>query len=84
MQTQKQIIDRYNAKKAIFDAMMNGRRITMFDSQEFAVSQMHTMICFIRKDIERKKLPWVMKDEWVDFACTTKKCKRYWLEPKMK
>lgn len=82
MQTQKQIIDRYNAKKAIFDAMMNGRKISMFDSEEFAVSQMHTMICFIRKEIKQKNLPWVMRDEWVDFAQHTKKCKRYWLEAK--
>ena len=49
-QTHKQIVDRYNAKQAIYEAMTQGRHISLEDSLEFAVSQMHTTICFIRKD----------------------------------
>jgi hypothetical protein len=79
-QTQKQIADRYIAKKAIFDAMMNGRKISLLDSVEFEVSQMHTTICNIRQDIEDKNLPYVLKDEWMEFGKHGKKCKRYWLE----
>lgn len=81
-QTQKQIADRYIAKKAIFEAMMNGRKISLFDSVEFEVSQMHTMMCFIRRDIANKNLPVVLKDEWMEFGTHGKKCKRYWLEAK--
>ena len=81
-QTQKQIADRYIAKKAIFDAMMKGRRITFLDSAEFEVSEMHTTICNIRRDIEDKNLPVVLKDEWIEFGRHGKRCKRYWLEAK--
>lgn len=81
-QTQRQIADRYNAKKAIFEAMLGGRKISLLDSVEFEVSQMHTQISSIRKDIEDKNLPWVLKDEWMEFGNHGKKCKRYWLENK--
>lgn len=82
-QTHRQIVDRYNAKRAIFDAMVAGRHISLLDSQEFAVSQMHTTICFIRKDIQEKNLPYVMQDEWIQFGRYNKKCKSYWLVPKV-
>ena len=81
-QTQRQIADRYNAKKAIFDAMMNGRRISFLDSAEFEVSEMHTQMHCIRKDIEDKNLPYTLKDEWMEFGKHGKRCKRYWLEAK--
>ena len=81
-QTQRQIADRYIAKKAIFEAMLQGRKISLLDSVEFEVSQMHTQISSIRKDIEDKNLPWVLKDEWMEFGNHGKKCKRYWLENK--
>lgn len=79
-QTHKQIVDRYNAKKAIFEAMTQGRHISLEDSQEFAVSQMHTTICYIRKDIEEKSLPYEMKDRWIESGKYRKKIKEYWLE----
>lgn len=81
-QTQKQIVDRYNAKMAIFNAMVNGRRISLLNSQEFKVSQMHTTICCIRKDLEDKNLPWVMKDEWIATGPYGKRIKEYWFEAK--
>lgn len=81
-QTQRQIADRYIAKKAIFEAMLGGRKVSLLDSVEFEVSQMHTQISSIRKEIEDKNLPWVLKDEWMEFGNHGKKCKRYWLENK--
>lgn len=81
-QTQKQIVDRYNAKKAIYEAMTQGRHISLEDSLEFAVSQMHTTICSIRKDLQKKSLPYVMKDRWIDSGKYRKKIKEYWLEAK--
>lgn len=81
-QTQRQIADRYIAKKAIFEAMLGGRKISLLDSVEFEVSQMHTQISSIRKDIEDKNLPYALKDEWMEFGNHGKKCKRYWLEQK--
>ena len=81
-QTSRQIADRYNARKAIYEAMTKGRHITLEDSMEFAVSQMHTTICFIRKNIEAKSLPYVMKDRWTD-SRNGKKIKEYWLEERI-
>ena len=61
--TSQQIADRYNAKKAIFEAMTQGRKVSFLDSREFEVSEMHTIICKIRKDIDSKSLPWELKDQ---------------------
>ena len=78
--TQKQIADRYIAKKAIFEAMVKGRRISFLDSAEFEVSEMHTQMHCIRQDIADKNLPYVLKDEWMEFGKHGKRCKRYWIE----
>lgn len=77
-QTHKQIVDRYNAKKAIYTAMTNGRRISLLDSMEFKVSEMHTQICKIRQDLEDKNLPYIMRDRWIEPY--GKKIKEYWFE----
>ena len=80
-QTHDQIADRYIAKKAIFDAMTKGRRITLKDSREFKCSEMHTQIHCIRRDIADNNLPWVLCARWVDVNLAGKRCKEYWLEP---
>lgn len=77
-QTHKQIVDRYNARKAIFQAMTEGRRISLYDSMEFKVAEMHTQICRIRQDIAARKLPWVMRNRWI--SPQGKRVKEYWLE----
>ena len=78
--TSRQIADRYNAKKAVFEAMCDGRKVSFLDSREFEVSEFHTTICKIRKDIESKSLPWELKDRWISFGKYGKRCKEYWLE----
>ena len=78
--TSRQIADRYNAKKAVFEAMCQGRKVSFLDSREFEVSEFHTTICKIRKDIESKSLPWELKDRWISFGKYGKRCKEYWLE----
>ena len=81
--TSQQIADRYNAKKAIFEAMTQGRKNSFLDSREFEVSEMHTIICQIRKDIDSKSLPWELKDQWISFGRHGKRCKEYWLEKRV-
>ena len=78
--TSRQIADRYNAKKAVFEAMTQGRKVSFLDSREFEVSEMHTIICKIRNDIDSKSLPWELKDQWISFGRHGKRCKEYWLE----
>lgn len=82
--TSQQIVDRYNAKKAIFEAMTQGRKVSFLDSREFEVSEMHTIICKIRKDIDSKSLPWELKDQWISFGRHGKRCKEYWLERRVR
>ena len=78
--TSQQIADRYNAKKAVFEAMCQGRKVSCLDSREFEVSEFHTTICKIRQDIYFKSLPWNLKDRWITFGKHGKRCKEYWLE----
>ena len=78
--TSQQIADRYNAKKAVFEAMCQGRKVSCMDSREFEVSEFHTTICKIRQDIDSKSLPWDLKDRWITFGKHGKRCKEYWLE----
>lgn len=82
--TSRQIADRYNAKKAVFEAMTQGRKVSFLDSREFEVSEMHTIICKIRKDIDSKSLPWELKDQWIYFGRHGKRCKEYWLERRVR
>lgn len=78
--TSQQIADRYNAKKAVFEAMCQGRKVSCLDSREFEVSEFHTTICKIRQDIDSKSLPWDLKDRWITLGKHGKRCKEYWLE----
>ena len=82
--TSRQVVDRYNAKKAVFEAMTQGRKVSFLDSREFEVSEMHTIICKIRKDIDSKSLPWELKDQWISFGRHGKRCKEYWLERRVR
>lgn len=75
-QSNEQIAARYNAKKAILQAMIDGRTISFLDSSEFKVSEMHTQMHCIARDIEKKKLPYILRKEWFEFA-PGKRAKRY-------
>ena len=80
--TNAQIADRYNAQKAVMQAMIGGRKISFLDSKEFEVSQMHTTITKIRHDIEKRKLPYILCDEVFHFGTKNKPAKKYWMIPK--
>lgn len=80
--TPEQVQARYVAKRAIFDAMTGGRRITFLDSHEFRCSEMHTQMHCIRKDIEMLNLPYILHADWTTFGNSGKRCKVYWVEKK--
>lgn len=69
-----------DAKKAVFQAMLGGRKVSLKDSQEFRTSQMHTTIAKIRQDIDRKDLPYILCDEWTED--NGRHFKQYWITPK--
>ena len=80
--TNEDIAARYNAKKAIFDAMTRGRRVSLENEAEFRTREMHTQICIIRREIREKNLPWILCDEEVRPDPARRGYKRYWLIPK--
>lgn len=78
--TQEDVASLYECKKAVFQAMTGGRIISLENSREFKVAEMHTTICQIRKDIYRKKLPYILRDTWVVPGGGRRPFKKYWLE----
>lgn len=82
LSTSRQIADRYIAKQAIFNALTGGRHISLLHAREFKVSEMHTQIHCIRRDIEDKNLPYELHWKWIKVGLAGKRCKEYWLEEK--
>ena len=66
----------------VLNAMIAGRHISLVNSEEFELSQMHTAICKIRKRILHNSLPFVMRDRWITIGESKVQCKEYWLELK--
>ena len=64
----------------VLNAMIAGRHISLVNSEEFALSQMHTAICKIRKRILHNSLPYVMRERWITIGENKVQCKEYWLE----
>lgn len=79
--TQDDIAQQAKAKKAVFQALCGGRKIDLTNGPEFRVSQMHTTITQIRRDIERKHPDLVLCDEWVRPE-GKRPYKRYWITKK--
>lgn len=66
----------------VLNAMIAGRHISLVNSEEFQLSQMHTAISKIRKRILHNSLPFVMRDRWITIGDSDVRCKEYWLEEK--
>ena len=73
---------RYEARKAIYNALKEGRHLTLKDSEEFRTSEFHTDICKIRKRLERTDSQLEMRDRWVEPLGGGARFKEYWLEEK--
>ena len=69
-------------KKAVFAALMAGRRVDLTMAAEFQVSQMHTAIAHIRRDISRKHPELILCDEWLRPDDGRRPYKQYWLVQK--
>lgn len=65
MDTTRQRVKRETQLHKIIAALIDGRTISLFDSAEFEVSEMHTCFCIIRQKIRDGKITgYVMKDCW--------------------
>ena len=78
--TAEQIIKRESRIRQVVDAMMQGRRLTIYDSEEFELAEMHTAFSKIRASVVKGSYPgWKMCSKW----CTTAdgiRYKQYWFE----
>lgn len=75
--TQEQIAQRYNAKKAIFNAMVIGRELSCLNSAIWNSAEFHTAITQIRQEIAKKNLPLELHSRWITFGNPAKRCKAY-------
>lgn len=65
MDTVKQREKRESAIRNIIAAMINGRTLSLYDSSEFEVAEMHTVFCKIRRKMDEGKIPgYIMGDAW--------------------
>lgn len=80
--TNDDIAAQMRAKKAVFAALMAGRRVDLTMAAEFHVSQMHTAIAQIRRDISSKHLDLILCDEWLRPDDGRRPYKQYWLVQK--
>lgn len=69
-------------KAGVFAAMKAGRRISLRNADEFKVSQMHTTLHQIHRDIVRQNLPWIWCKEKVRPNPDGRPFCEYWLIPK--
>lgn len=77
--TQEDIAAQYNAQKAVFAALLGGRKISLMDALEFRTAEMHTTIHYIRREIQDKNLPYELCDEWFRPMPDRRPFKRYWI-----
>ena len=68
-----------NQKKRIWAALLAGRVLSMENAHEFGTSQMHTHFCIIRREIDAKRLPYTLCDEWYHPGEGRSRFKKYWL-----
>ena len=80
--TNDDIAAQMRAKKAVFAALMAGRRVDLTMAAEFHVSQMHTAIAQIRRDISSKHPDLILCDEWLRPDDGRRPYKQYWLVQK--
>lgn len=68
------------AIRRIIGALQGGRHLSLKDSREFEVAEMHTCFCNIRKKIADGKITgYLMKDRWLTDANGIR-YKEYWFE----
>ena len=70
---------KYIAKKAILEALLNGRHLSQMDCREFQIEDMRTPVCHLKPRFEATH---ELKTEWIRTPVRNARIKQYWLEPK--
>ena len=70
---------KYIAKKAILEALLNGRHLSQMDCREFQVEDMRTNICHLKGRFPDTH---ILRKEWIVTPVRKARIKSYWLEKK--
>lgn len=68
---------KYIAKRAIFNALTGGRRLSQMDCREFEVEDMRTPISHMKNDIDNAGFN--LHTQWIKTP-KGRRIKQYWLE----
>ena len=71
--------DRYNATRAILNALKNGRQLSQLDCEEFMVEDMRTVVSHLKKHYEAD---YDLNSIWISTPVLNRRIKLYWLTPK--
>lgn len=71
---------KYNATKAILNALIEGRHLSQMDSREFMVADMRTPISHLRS---RYQGTHVLKTKWITTPVRGARIKEYWLDKRV-
>lgn len=71
--------ERYNATRAILEALKGGRQLSQLDCEEFKVEDMRTIVSHLRPKFEdTHDLNFI----WITTPVMNRRIKLYWLTPK--
>ena len=68
---------KYIAKKAILEALLNGRHLSQMDCREFQIEDMRTPISHLKPQFP---VTHQLKSEWIVTPVRKARIKSYWLE----
>ena len=69
--------EKYNAQKAILNALLNGRHLSQMDCREFKVTDMRTPISHLKPHYQGT---YELKTKWIITPVRGARIKEYWLE----
>lgn len=72
-------MEKYNARKAILNALLDGRHLSQMDTCEFQVEDMRTPISHLKPLYEATHN---LKTKWITTPVRKVRIKEYWLEQK--
>lgn len=71
---------KYNAKQAIYNALLDGRHLSQMDCREFQVEDMRTNISHLK---DRFQHTHDLKTKWITTPVRGARIKEYWLEARI-
>lgn len=72
--------EKYNARKAILNALLGGRHLSQMDCREFMVEDMRTPISHLKPHYQETH---DLKSKWIKTPVRGARIKEYWLESRL-